>query len=119
METVPDDLIPAALMSRAVTLASEGIDETAWSREDALEVIRLARGAKLGILGGDVWICRGTKWRPVYDNWACNRESGESSDAFSIRSCDKASKYISEYPEPDQDVLAYTLVFAEGKERDR
>lgn len=115
MDTVPYYLVPPAIVSRAVPLASEGVEEIAWRREDALEVIRLARDAQLGILGGDVWMRQGSKWVPTYDTWACDRESNESLEAFAARSCDKASAYLAEYPEGAQGAFVYVLVFADPK----
>ena len=96
MDTVPYGLIPPAIVSRAVPLASEGVEDVAWCREDALEVIRLARDAQFAILGGDVWMRQGKRWVPTYDTWACDRDQEESLEAFSARSCDKASAYVAE-----------------------
>ena len=115
MDTVPYDVIPSSMVARAVPLALNGVDEIAWYREDALAVIRLARGAQIGVLGGDVWTGQGSKWVPTYDSWACDRKTDESTEAFADRSYDKASQYINNYLERDREAFVYVLIFTDPK----
>jgi Immunity protein 40 len=112
MADIPYEIIPGELAARAVSLVSEGVADVGWSRDDALRVIHLARGAKIGLLGGEVWTKRKGRWRAGPESWACDVQEGESLEAFAARSCEQAEAYVTTLPEPRGEMRIYSLVFA-------
>ena len=112
MDTIPRDLLPSDLLARSHSLNPLGIDELAWSRRDALHVIRLACEAGIGVLGGDVYRQDSGRYVPIYDSWYCERGEEERPGEFCTRSFEKATDYIQSYPESGGSIL-FTLVLAD------
>jgi hypothetical protein len=44
------------ILSKAIFLDKFGLNDLAWSKQDALELIYLLLNDEIGILGGDVYI---------------------------------------------------------------
>lgn len=70
-----------------------------WALDRDSAQLALDQLASLGIavLGGDIYVPDGTSFRQNYDNWYCNRMTGESDNDFLARSISTARDYISKY----------------------
>ena len=64
-----DEFVSAKLLARGVDLAVEGSENYGWVRDDALQVVDQAEQAGLLVLGGDVWLSVGGRYRHALDNW--------------------------------------------------
>ena len=62
------------------------------------------------MLGGDVYELNDNKPESNYDNWYCDRDSGELFDDFVIRSINQARAYISNYSSPNQKQELFVFV---------
>ena len=51
----------------------------------------------VSILGGDVYLKRGSSIDISYDNWYCDKKEDEQDSVFVNRSCDVAETFIKEY----------------------
>lgn len=109
---IPDEIAASEVRSRAVSLRCEGVLDAAWFRDDALQVIGLARAARVGILGGDVWTERRGARQARGENWYCDVEEGESASSFAERSCAYAEAYVSSYREPHETRCVFAITFA-------
>jgi hypothetical protein len=76
-----------------------GINEVALMREDALVAVELLRYASVPILGGDLYVQRGTSVESACTNWFTNCIPGESEEHYLVRSWNNAEKFIKELPE--------------------
>ena len=59
----------------------------------AEDVVREMKGELLAVVGGDVWVNRGTTFEMTLD-WFCERGVGETPSAFADRSMGLASEYL-------------------------
>jgi hypothetical protein len=87
--------MPAAVTSRARSLAELGLNEVAWDRRDTLEILEHVHGWPLAILGGDVYRLTSGRLEPTCDSWFCNRHTGESAQEFALRSQQAAREFVS------------------------
>ncbi len=106
--------IPTQLQSRAIELSHLHVAEVAWLRKDAMEIIRQLKGSKVAILGGDVLQKRSGRFEYEYSNWAVDRQSNESPEAYAARSLEETEHYVRNFPDPDDGSVAYVLVFEKG-----
>lgn len=113
MEIPPQ--ISEGLTSKATSLESLGLYEVGWAKADALQVLTELRGSYVVILGGDVYIASQSGIRPAYNNWACERESGEKLRNYAERSRKAASSFIRTYPASGSDRTLFVLVFEQGE----
>lgn len=85
------------ILSVGRSLSSEGVNNWALSREQALQAVELFAENSLSISGGDVYVAHQNRLESNYDNWYCERINGENDQEFSERSLHKAKEYISSY----------------------
>ncbi|MCG8422127.1 MAG: Imm40 family immunity protein [Proteobacteria bacterium] len=105
-EWIPEDLRP-----RARSLSDDvGVDEFAWDRSTALELVTRLAGAGVSILGGDVYVEEAGRIRPTYANWACERTPNEELSAFTERSTAEAKRYLESYMEAPGQQTFYVFV---------
>ncbi|MBL1321703.1 MAG: hypothetical protein COA63_011675 [Methylophaga sp.] len=93
--------IPVELQDKKISLSSIGLSEVAWKYEDAIKLIVYFENNKIFILGGDVLVKDGDKYRHNNDNWYLDKEQGSYEDSIK-----KATNYIANYPKGD-----YAFVF--------
>ncbi|MBL0926996.1 MAG: hypothetical protein IBJ11_04995 [Phycisphaerales bacterium] len=102
-------------MSRSISLVDEGYNSILWLYKDAIEVIRLARDAKYGMLDGEVWVRMSpeSRWQtsPLGDNWGCNRGDHESADDYCERSNTHAILYLDAHPDNNNMNVRFELIF--------
>ena len=87
------------LISKGVSLEGLGIREVGLTRGDALKAIDLLEKDSIPILGGDVYLRRGSKIEPAYANWYSDPVPGEEHTEFFGRSWKRAREYIRDFPE--------------------
>jgi len=63
--------IKEKIFRKSISLESYGLNDLAWGREDALQLINEIMEHKIGILGGDVYRLVGSRLDPLSDNWSC------------------------------------------------
>ena len=96
MENIWSDEIDA-ILSVGRTLDSVGVRNWALDRDAALAALERLSAMKVAVLGGDVYAVSGVNVESNYDNWYCNRDSGEVDADFAERSIAKARSYIANY----------------------
>lgn len=74
-----------------------GVRNWALTREQALTAIDQLAEARIGVLGGDVWIARSSDLFATGDNWFSERRGDESEADFVERSLAHARAYIMNY----------------------
>lgn len=103
---IPDDL---RFSGRSLS-DSLGVDEFAWDRDTALELVGRLAAAGTSILGGDVYVEDDERLRPAYASWHCERRPDERLTTFVERSCAEARRFLESYAEPPRRRTLYVLV---------
>lgn len=98
------------LLKRGHYLSGVGINNWAFSKEGALEILNQFEELQVCILGGDVCELTNSIIQPNYDNWYCNRLSNEGDIEFSKRSIKKAKDYITNYNVNDSSQIFFAFV---------
>ena len=100
------------LASQAKSLESLGLQEVAWTKQDALRLIQCLDEQKIAILGGDVYNrTLSGRLTPAYENWFCERCEGEALRDYAERSQRKANIFLSTCS--DSPNILFTLVLKE------
>ena len=86
-----------ANISKYFSLEEKGIDNYAFSYQQAILLVDALRQSNVPILGGDVSLKLGSSIEPSYDNWYCDKIEDERDSDFLRRSCDVAETFIKEY----------------------
>ncbi len=86
-----------SILSVGRTLNSVGVRNWALDKDVALAALEQLRTMQVAVLGGDVYTVSGASLESNYDNWYCNRNSGEADVDFVERSISKARSYITSY----------------------
>jgi hypothetical protein len=85
-----------------------GVNELAWKRADALDVIAALQLDGQCILGGDAWeVAEGNRPSPLYDNWHY-KPSGQGRDSSSSK--ELADRWIESYRRRE-DSVRFVLVW--------
>ncbi len=90
--------IEEKILKKAIFLEKFGLNELAWTQEDAKNLIHAIMEDKIGILGGDVYKLTFDRLEPLDDNWSCKLNKKESEDEFYLRSKNESLVYIENYP---------------------
>lgn len=85
------------VLSKGISLSPIGVNNFAFSKELALDVLEELRSLGVAILGGDVYVESGGMFESNYDNWYCKKLDDESVQDFVARSGRDAEKYIQGY----------------------
>lgn len=105
-------LVSEALASRARPLKALGVNNVAWTKGDALEVIASLQGREVAVLGGDVYGLVGGHIVPAYANWHCERRQGELLRDYAERSQRAAASFLRAYPATKVEIL-FAFVLSE------
>jgi hypothetical protein len=99
------------LLKEGYPLQGIGINNWAFSKKDAMEILNRFEELKVSILGGDVYELTNNIVQPNYDNWYFNRLSNETDIEFLKRSIKRAKDYITNYivRDPSQIFFAFVL----------
>ncbi len=79
-------------------------------RQDAKQAIQALSGTNWAVLGGDVVRLQANGCDYTYDSWAVNPEANETVIQYLRRSWQSAIEYIDQYPDPEDNSIAYVLV---------
>jgi len=101
--------VPEALSSRATSLESLGLQEVAWTKSDALELLAQLEGSAVAVLGGDVYSMSSGRLKPANENWSCERRSREGLQAYAERSQQVAVAFLRAYPDLPEALFALVL----------
>ena len=93
------------------SLVEFGINDLAWKREEALEVIKSIMGLQIAIIGGDVYKIEKDRLIPLGDNWHCEPYANETADQFYLRSKRTSLAYIEKYPIYPGELIVFGMVF--------
>ena len=94
-----EDYIPTEIARRERTLSHLGVDEGAYTYQDAIKLVEHLAEGPVAILGGDVYEDSSQGLRPTYEGWYCDPSPGEALDAYRKRSRDKALEYLKAFPD--------------------
>lgn len=100
------------IIKNSVSLEKYGIDNFAWSKENALKLIHMIEKEKIGILGGDVYKLA-SNLEPLSDNWSCEPKETESEEEFYIRSKKESLEYIENYSIEKEEKILFSIIFTE------
>lgn len=101
------------LMKKAISLEKYGLNDLAWKKEDALELIKSLMTDPIGVLGGDVYKINGDRLIPLYDNWSCDPNKNEGQKSHFQRSKFASIKYIENYPIHSNEEIVFSITFTE------
>ena len=82
------------ILKVGISLNDIGVNNWALTKSQALEVLNQFLLHQIPVLGGDVIENLGGEIQQKYDNWYCDKRSGESRIDFVKRSIEKAKSYI-------------------------
>ena len=105
--------LPDVLRATAEPLDELGVEELAWPRLSALEVVARLRGSGIAVLGGDVLEKGPDGLHYTYSNWHLEPRSDESFEVFAERSHESARAYIQKHPAGSAESY-YVLVLSVG-----
>ncbi len=105
-------MIKNKIIKDAFFLEKYGINNLAWSKDDAQKLIHLISKDKIGILGGDVYKLTSTL-EPLSDNWFCEPNKSESDEEFYVRSKEEALRYVKNYPVKEGERILFSIIFTE------
>ena len=94
-----------SILSVGRSLTNIGVRNWALGRQAALIGLEQLSAIGVAVLGGDVYAVSGENVESNYDNWYCNRNSGEADADFVERSITKARNYITDYQAATGNVL--------------
>lgn len=110
-------LIPSELRNRGRSLSDIGVNSIAWTKTDALEVIKILSEFGYKILGGDV--INASKEKPcyTYDHWSSDKKTKglNNWDEMVRVSSEVAVNYINKYREGRRKIL-YIVVSVNPEE---
>lgn len=101
------------IIQRSISLEKYGINDLAWSKENAQNLINSIMQDKIGILGGDVYKLTSDHLEPLYDSWFCEPATDESEKEYYFRSKFEALKYIENYPIQSEEKIIFSITFTE------
>lgn len=101
------------ITQKSISLEGYGINDLAWSKEDAKNLINEIMKDKVGILGGDVYKLTPKRLEPLSDNWSCEPKETESEEEYYSRSKSESLKYIENYPVEPEEKIIFSITFTE------
>lgn len=84
-------------MNTCFDLNALGINDVAYTKLAALELLLSFEKQSVPVLGGDVFLLNNDVPILTYDSWYCNRNRQETEEEYVFRSCKVAYDYISQY----------------------
>lgn len=98
------------IVSNGIALHEQGVNNWALPKRQALVALNKFENEKISVLGGDVYELNNNEPESNYDSWYCDKEPGESSDDYMVRSVNKARAYIFNYNSPNKRQELFVLV---------
>jgi len=88
----------------------DGLFDVAFTIEDAVKAVDIAKSCQLPILGGDLWILAEGRLLPAYANWAVDRIVGENHDQYVDRAAHAAVRYLTALRQPESGEFLIVIV---------
>jgi len=101
------------IRKKAIPLEKYGMNDFAWEKVDALELIKSLMNDKIGILGGDLYKITENHLTPLYDNWSCDPFENETEEKYFFRSKILSQQYIENYPVQFGERIIFSITFTE------
>ncbi len=101
------------IKSNSINLNNFGLNDLAWKKDEALKLINSIMSDSIGILGGDVYKIELTNLIPIYDNWSCQKKTGETTAEYLLRSKNEALDYIKRYPIESNEEIIFAIIYTE------
>jgi hypothetical protein len=98
------------LLKRGLSLDGIGVNNWAFSKESALNILDRFEELQVTILGGDVLELINGNIQHNYDNWYCNKLPDETDIEFARRSIIVAREYIKKYYTNDVSKILFCFV---------
>lgn len=108
--------IQKKILKNSISLEKFGINDLAWAKKEAEDLIVSIMKDDIGILGGDVYIINAGRLDPLYDNWSCEVRMSESTEEYFSRSKAEALNYISKYPISPKENVVFAIIFTDNVE---
>jgi len=105
--------IKQRILKNSISLKQYGLNELAWSKSEALQLITSLMNEHIGILGGDVYQISNKQLRPVYENWWCEQSEKETTSEYHLRSKIESKEYINDYPTNSSEQIIFSITFTE------
>ncbi len=105
--------IKKKITQKSLSLEKYGLNDLAWSKEDATDLIQAIMKDRIGILGGDVYKLKSNRLEPLNDNWSCEPMSAESEEEYYVRSKTKSLNYIENYLIENGENIIFSITFTE------
>ena len=101
------------ILKNSLSLEKFGLNDLAWSKENAKDLIQSIKTDHIGVLGGDVYILKPLTLESAYDNWYCERKNTESEEEYYARSKVESLKYIENYFSDPSENIIFSITFTE------
>ena len=106
--------IKEKIIQKSISLEEYGLNDLAWSKEDAKKLLNEIMKDKIGILGGDVYRLTPTRLEPLPDSWSCEPMENEPEEHYYFRSKSESLKYIENYPVEIRERIVFSIIFTEN-----
>ena len=110
---IVNDKIKEKIIKKSISLEKYGINDLAWQKEDAQNLINSIMKDGVGILGGDVYKLTPHHLEPIYDNWSCEPNEKESEGEYYLRSKIESLRYIENYSVQPEENIVFSITFTE------
>jgi hypothetical protein len=100
------------IIVKSISLEKFGLNDLAWNKEDAKNLIQLIKDDNIGILGGDVYKLKSNHLESLGDNWYCETKKIESKEEYNTRSKAESLSYIEKYPIQEENII-FSITFTE------
>jgi hypothetical protein len=87
------------------------LNDFAWEKQDAIELIKSLMMDQIGILGGDVYQIITNELIPICDNWSCESIELQNEEFLKIKI--SSIKYLENYPILDGENIVFSIMFTE------
>ena len=104
-----EEIIKLKNIRRYYSLEQLGINDYAFPKESAIEIINFLKDEFHPIFGGDVFKLDGDNISFAYAFWSCEPEEDESPNKYLNRSYEAAIKYIQERNEDKNFIFSITF----------
>ena len=101
------------ITQKSLSLERYGLNDLAWTKEDAKNLIRAIMRDRIGIFGGDVYKLNQDRLEPLYDNWCCEPMNTETEEEYYSRSKIESLNYIENYAVKNEENMIFSITFTE------
>ncbi|MCH9633989.1 MAG: hypothetical protein S4CHLAM7_07230 [Chlamydiae bacterium] len=99
------------ILKNSISLEKYSLNDFAWDKKSALDMLNSILNEDLGVLGGDVYQMTEKRLISNGENWFSEANEGEDKRAFFLRSKLEAIKYIQQFPVGEEENIIFAIVF--------